>query len=145
MYFAVCGRYMLAVNVFSEGDDDFGDVEIIAGPSVQFTDGVNYGNGSVTNPADGNYYAATQLKIVVVNMGGNDVDLKLYVKDIDNLPTTITVNVPASQPPGTEIAVGTTSDRYLDLTNVSFIPFGSYGTLGDSFSVRNIKERNISL
>jgi len=41
--------------------------------------------------------------------------------------------------------VGTVNDRFLDVMNVSYIPFGTYGTIGDQFSIQNLKERQISL
>ena len=136
---------MLAVNVFSETDDVFGTVDILAGPVIGFTDGVNYGDGAVTNPANGIYYAATQLKVVVTTMGLINVDLRLGVKDVNNNPTTIDVTIPGGSAPGAVILVGTTSNRYLDLMNVSFVPLGSTGTVGDQFTVNNQKERQIAL
>ena len=54
---------MHAVNVFSEGDDEFAELEVITGPAVQFTDGINYGDGDQLNPANGTFFAATQLKV----------------------------------------------------------------------------------
>lgn len=145
LYFAVKSQYLLANNVFSETDDIFGTAVIVAGPGVNFTDGVNYGTGSSTNRANGSNFAATQLKVVVTTMGANQLDLRLSVKDINNLPTTIDVTIPPSQPPGTEIAVGTTSNRYLDVMGVSYKPAASYGTLGDTVTIRNLKERQIAL
>ena len=145
LYFAVKQRYLLANNVFSETDDTFGTVEVIAGPGLKFTDGINYGTGASTNRANGSNFAATQLKVVVTTMGASQLDLRLQVKDINDLPTTVDVSVPASSAPGTEIPVGTSSDRYLDMIGVSFIPFSSFGTLGDTVTIRNLKERQIAL
>ena len=138
-------RYLLAIDVFSETDDTFGTVEVVAGPGLDFTDGVNYGTGSDLNKATGSDFAATQLKVVVGSMGANQLDLRLQVKDINNLPTTIDVSIPGGSAPGTEISVGTTSNRYLDMIGVSFIPFSSYGTLGDTVTIHNLKERQIAL
>jgi len=145
LYYAVKQRYLLAINVFSETDDTFGTVQVVAGPGLQFTDGVNYGNGSDTNLAKGSNFAATQLKVVVGSMGGNQLDLRLSVKDLNNLPTTIDVSIPGGSAPGTEIPVGTTVNRYLDVMGVSYIPFSSYGTLGDTVTIHNLKERQIAL
>lgn len=145
LYRAATSRWMLAINVFSESDDTFGTVEVVAGPAISFTDGVNYGNGSSLNKAKGDDFAATQLKVVVSSMGGTQLDLRLSVKDVNDLPTTIDVSVPASSPPGTEISVGSTSDRFLDLTSVDFAPAGDTGTVGDTVTVRNLKERTIAL
>jgi len=145
LYYAVKNRLMLAIDVFSESEDVFGTLSLSAGPTIDFTDGVNYGNGSELNPANGVYYAATQLKVVVGSMGANNLDLRLSVKDVNNLPVTIDVTIPASSAPGTEISVGTTANRYLDLMGASFVPAGSNGTLGDTVTVQNLKERQIAL
>jgi hypothetical protein len=145
LFFAVKGYYMLANDVFSEGDDQFADVEVIVGPAIQFTDGINYGNGAATNPANDTYFAATQLKVVVVTMGAANLDLRLSVKDKNDNPTTIDVTVPAGSAPGTEIDVGGASDRFLDVIGAAFVPAGSMGTLGDEVTVRNKKERQIAL
>lgn len=145
LYFAIKDQYLLANNVFSEGDDVFGTVEIVSGPGIDFTDGVNYGTGAATNLATGGNYAATQLKVVVQSFGASELDLRLRVKDINNLPTTIDVTIPASSPVGTEISVGSTSDRFLDVMSVEFIPFSDYGTLGDTVTIQNVKERQIAL
>lgn len=145
LYFAVKNQYLLAIDVFSETDDIFGTIDVAAGPSLVFTDGVNYGNGSSSNLAKGSNFAATQLKVVVGTMGATTLDLRLSVKDINNLPTTIDVSIPGGSAPGTEVPVGTSSNRYLDLMSVAFVPFGSFGTLGDSVTVNNLKERQIAL
>lgn len=145
LFFITHGFYMLAVNVFSEGIDDLATAQVIAGPAILFTDGISYGNGSTTNPANGIYFAATQLKAYVVNMGGVNLDLRLSVKDVNNNPVTIDVTIPGGSPSGTEIAIGATSDRFLDVTNVTLKPAGSAGTLGDIIKVRNLKERQIAL
>jgi len=145
LFLAVKRCYMLAINVFSESDDVFGTVEIDSGPSIDFTDGVNYGDGSDTKPANGTYYAATQLKVVVQAFSSAKLDLRLSVKDVDNNPTTIDVTIPASASPGDEIDVGTASNRFLDVFAVSFVPFGGFGTLGDIVTIQNKKERQISL
>jgi hypothetical protein len=145
LFMATQGLWMLAVNVFSESNDVFGTVGIAAGPTINFVDGVNYGNGAVTNPANGTYYAATQLKVVVGTMGATDADLRISVKDVNDNPTTIDVTVPGGSAPGTEILVGTTSNRYLDVMTVAFVPLGNTGTVGDSFTINNKKERQISL
>lgn len=139
------GNYMLANNVFSEGNDVFGTVTLAAGPTIVFTDGVNYGTGAITNPANGSNYAATQLKVVVVGMGMTNLDLRLSVKDINNVPATIDVTVPGGSLPGAEITIGATSDRFLDVMNVAFVPAGSTGTVGDSLTINNKKERQILL
>ena len=145
LYFATQSSYMLAINVFSEGDDLFGTGEVIIGPAITFTDGINYGNGSDLNPANGSNFAGTQLRAVVTSMGATDLDLRLSVKDLNNDPTTIDVTIPGSTAPGTSISIGTTSDRFLDLIGIAFVPAGLMGTTGDEIEIRNLKERTISL
>jgi len=107
--------WMRAIDVFSEGEDVFATLEVVAGPTLSFADGVNYGNGDATNPASGSYFAATQLKVVVVTMGATDLDLRLSVKDVSDNPTTIDVTVPAGSAPGTEVNIGLITDRFLDV------------------------------
>ena len=136
---------MLANDVFSEGDDQFADVEVIAGPAIQFTDGINYGDGAATNPANDVFFAPTQLKVEVVTMGATDLDLRLSVKDVNDNPTTIDVTVPGSSAGGTIIDIGGTSDRFLDVFAAAFVPAGAEGTLGDNVTIRNLKERQIAL
>jgi hypothetical protein len=138
-------RWMLAINVFSETDDEFADLEVVSGPAVSFVDGVNYGNGSDTNLASGTDFAATQLKVVVTTMGAVDLDLRIGVKDKNNLPTTVDVTVPANSIAGAEIAIGSASSRFLDVISAGFVPSGDKGSLGDKVTIRNLKERQISL
>ena len=145
LYFAVKGYYMIANNVFSESVDQFARVQVAAGPTMVFTDGINYGNGNVLNPANGTYYAASQLKVHVTAMGSTQLDIRLSVKDKNNNPTTIDVTIPAASPPGTEVPVGTSTDRFLDVIGAIFKPTGSTGTVGDDMKVLNLKERQIVL
>ena len=145
LFFACRGYYMVANNVFSEGDDQFARAQRAAGPSIVFTDGVGYGNGNPLNPANGTYYAATQLRVVVTSMGAANLDLRLSVKDVNDNPTTIDVTVPAGSIPGTSVAVGTSGNRFLDVIGIGFVPLGSAGTAGDDVTVRNLKERQIQL
>jgi hypothetical protein len=145
MFFACKGYYMLANDVFSEGDDQFARVQVAAGPTMVFTDGVNYGNGGAMNPANGIYFAPTQLRVVVSNMGGTNLDIRLSVKDVNDDPTTIDVTVPAGSAPGTIVPIGSSSDRFLDVIGAAFVPAGLQGTVGDDVTVRNLKERQIAL
>jgi hypothetical protein len=146
VYYIAKGSYMLANNVFSETDDVFGNVEIVGGPAVQFTDGTDYGDGSSTNKADGSNFAPTQLKVVCDGaIGGSNLDLRLSVKDPDDVSTTIDVTIPSGSPDGTEIDVGTSSDRFLDVTGVAYVPAGSQGTVGDKVDIQNKKERQIAM
>jgi hypothetical protein len=145
LFFATQSFYMLANNVFSESLDQFARLQVAGGPTLTFTDGVNYGTGDAANPANGTYYAATQLKVVVTAMGGSNLDVRLTVKDVNNNLTTIDVTIPGGSAPGTEVPIGTTADRFLDVTGAIFKPGGSTGTVGDDMKVMNLKERQIAL
>lgn len=145
LFFAVNGYYMIANNVFSESVDQFARLQVASGPTLTFTDGMNYGTGAASNPADGSHYAATQLKIVVTSMGASTLNVRLSVKDINNDPKTIDVTIPGGSIPGAVIPVGTTADRFLDVIGAIFTPAGSSGTVGDDMIVINLKERQIAL
>jgi len=145
LFFDCKGYYMLANNVFSEGDDQFARVQVAAGSVMVFTDGISYGDGNPQNPANGTYFAATQLRVVVTNMGSVDLDIRLSVKDVNNLPTTIDVTVPGGSAPGAVIPVGVSTNRFLDVTGAAFKPGGANGSVGDDVTVRNLKERQIQL
>jgi hypothetical protein len=145
LFFATHGFYMLANNVFSESVDQFARLQVTTGPVLTFTDGVNYGTGAAANPANGTYYAATQLKIVVTTMGATQLDVRLTVKDINNNLATIDVTIPGGSVPGAVVPIGTTADRFLDVTAAIFKPAGSTGTVGDDMKVMNLKERQIVL
>ena len=144
VYYLAKGSYMLANNVFSESDDVFGTGEVVGGPSLQFTDGTDYGDGSATNRASGTDFAPTQLKAVADGaIGASNLDLRLSVKDPSDLPTTIDVTIPALTPDGGEVDIGIASDRFLDVTNIIFKPAGSTGTIGDKVNIQNKKERQV--
>ena len=145
LYFALRNYYMLAYGVFAETVYDFATALRNAGPGITFTDGSDFGDGNKANPANGTNYAATQLKAVVVSMGAANLDLRLSVKDKNNNPVTIDVTIPAGSAPATEISIGATSDRFLDVTGIILKPAGSAGTLGDNIKIRNLKERQIVL
>lgn len=145
LFYACHGFYMLAVDVFSESVDDMATAVRATGATITFTDGVSYGTGVPTNPANGTNFAASQLKAVVVSMGGTNLDLRLSVKDINNNLTTIDVTIPAGSIGGFEVVIGSGSDRFLDVTNIILKPAGSAGTAGDTIKIRNKKERQIQL
>ena len=145
VYRSVKRRKMLANNVFSESDDLFGSVELTSGPGLSFTDGSDYGSGGDNNRADGSMYAPTQLRAVVVAMSSSDLDLGVRVKDANDNLETIEITIPASSAVGTSIDVGNSSDRFLDIVGVNFVSGGSFGTIGDTVSFYNKKERDISL
>jgi hypothetical protein len=137
------GNWMYADNVFCESDSLFGTINILVGPVIQFVDGVNYGYPTPYRRATGGNFAATQLRIVVTTFGGVRCDLNITgIDKVGNLQTTM-VTIPALTAPGTVIPIGTTATRYLDVGSVTYASANT-GTVGDSFAIRNIKERIIS-
>ena len=145
-YRSVEGSFLLANNVFSETDDTFGTATVAAGPTLVFTDGTDYGDGAWTNPANGTYFAPTRLRAIVVggDIGAANLDLRLSVKDTNNLPTTIDVTIPSGSTVGTSIDIGTATNRFLDVFNIIFKPAGSTGSVGDNVEIHNKKERTVA-
>jgi len=142
--YAAVSQYLLANNVFSEGDDLFGTVTSNETASPVFVDGVSYGNGAVTNRATNGMYAASQLKVKVVGDCTSDFELEIIGKNKLNVTASVTVLVTGGTLDGTFVDVGTTSDRFLDVVSVSAIDL-NYGTSGDVLEIYNKKERVINL
>lgn len=138
VYYSAKSTYLQANNVFSETDDTFGTWEY----GDIFTDGIDYGNGSWNNLANGSYFAPTQLK-AVVDTGSTSCSsliLELSVKDYQNLPTTI--QTPAiTGGAGTEVDIGTSTDRFLDVTNITAI---SGDLTGNKVVIMNKIERTVA-
>jgi len=138
LYYGAKTTYMLANNVFSETEDTFGTWQY----GDTFTDGIDYGDGSPTNRASGTNFAATQLK-AIVDTGSTSCTsliLRLSVKDEDNVPTTI--DTPAiTGGVGTEVDIGTSADRFLDVTNIVKV---SGDLSGNIVRIENKKERQVA-
>jgi hypothetical protein len=148
MYYYSYNAYMLAANVFCESDTTFATIEIGSG-GITFTKGSEYGDGEIRY-ATGTYFAATQLKVIVDTVGGvgpgmaSKLDVRLVVKDQNFATTSIDVSVPAGSIVGYSADIGTTTDRFLSVTNASF--YDSYhGTVGDKITIHNKKERTVAL
>jgi len=141
VYYLFKGSYMLANNVFPEsaktfGEWDYGDI---------FTVGTSFGNGAVTNKANGTYFAATQLKIVVGPTSTSITDLTMVITGMqlgNPSPVTITAANISAGSPGDEFDVGTTSDRFLSVTNLQADPVHA-GSSGNVVLIKNIKERQV--
>lgn len=143
-------QYMFANNVFSETDDTLATAEVAAGPVITFTDGDNYGNGANTNRASGSSFAATQLKAKVDTCGTGvtlaaNLYLTLTVKNKLNELKTITLELPSGTALDAEINVGTSANRFLDVTGIDFTGGGNRGIVGDIITIHNKKERTIAL
>jgi len=138
VYYAAKGQYMLANNVFSETDDVFGTFN---GAAV-YVDGIDYGDGSWLNRADGSHFAATQLKLVV-GAGATATSLVVQVngKDKENQPHSASNSTPLTGGAGTTVTVGTTADRFLDTTGIS-ITGGSLS--GGNCTIQNVVERAVA-
>lgn len=143
LHVAATGQYLLAKNVFCEEQVLFGTFSIISGPTISFTDGINFGNGAVPDRrATGEDFAATRLKIVVNSFGGVQCDLAISGVDENNNILVANVSIPASSVVGSEILIGSSSDRFLDIGLVSFTSVNQ-GSVGDQFSIFNEQERVI--
>lgn len=145
VYYLAKSAYMYANNVFSEGNDLFGTVDLIAGPTVVFTDGTNYGNGAATNLATGGQYAATQLRARIVTKGATLLDLTITGKNKLNVSFSVDVAITANSAPGADVNVGTSADRFLDVTSVIFKVAGSTGDVNDQILLYNKQERDIDI
>jgi len=138
VYYSAKGQYLLANNVFSESDDTLGTWDYTTG----FTDGIDYGNGSWNNRANGSYFAPTQLKAVIDTGSTSCVSLilELSVKDYQNLPTTIQTSA-MSGTAGDEFDIGISTDRFLDVTNITVV---SGSSSGNRVVILNKKERVVA-
>lgn len=138
VYHAAKSQYMLANNVFSEVQNVFATWTNSAG----YTAGMDYGTGSWLNRADGTHFAPTQLK-AIIDVGSTactNLILRLAVKDITNSPTTI--DTPAiTGTAGDSVDIGTTSDRFLAVTNITIV---SGNLTGNKIRIENKKERVIA-
>jgi len=138
VYHAAKSVYMLANNVFSEDENVFGT---FTGAPV-FTDGVDYGDGSWENYADGSQFAPTQLSIVVeTGATASNLVVTLNVKNAQNQPTTVQNSVPLNGGVGTSVDMGTANDRFLDVTGV-VIDSGSLA--GGNVKIINKVERAVA-
>ena len=110
--------------------------------TLEFTDGDDFGDGSADAKADGSNFAGAQLKAIVV--GSNTISsLVVDIEGLDEEGSAKTLSgVTISGAPGTEVAIGTTSDRWVDITNITRV---SGGSTGDEIELHNIKERTIEL
>ena len=140
VHFSRKNSYMNARNVFCEDEVTFASVIMSDATTINFSDGVNFGDGSVTAKADGNNFAGTQLKAIVV--GSNEISsLVVNITGLDEFGQVKTLeNITISGIPGTEVIIGSEEDRWVDVTNITRV---SGGNVGDEFEIHNIKERII--
>ena len=137
VFYARNNSYMKARNVFCESSATFGTYAVGTG----FTVGSNFGDGAEANLANGTNFAGTQVKAVVT--GSNTISgMTATIVGLDEVGAAKTkTGVAIAGAPGTEITVGSTTDRWVAVTNITV----TGGSSGDSFEVRNIKERTITL
>lgn len=143
---------LLASNVFCEqtlARDGFslGTAEVEAGPVLTFTDGTRLGIGSGSAGGTGatKNFAPAQFKVVVTLMDATDLDLTCTLTLPDGTSETQDVVVPGSSAVGAEINIATSSDVYIDLTDVAFTVGGDEGTVSDLVTIQHIKAREIAL
>lgn len=142
VYYARNSTYMLARNVFAEDDTTLASAEMTGASTLTFTDGDDFGDGGASNLADGSSFAGAQLKAVVT--GSNTISsLVVNIVGLDEEGNSKTLNnVTISGAPAAEVTIGTTADKWVDVTN---IVWASGGSLSDEFELHNIKEREIAL
>ena len=148
VYYAQKRTYMVSNAVFCEDDTTFATFEItsVAPPGAgTFTNGDDYGTGAAVNLANGTNFAPTQLRAYVDTSGGAELKLTLSVKDPDDVATTIDVTIPGGSIPGDWVDIGTSADRFLNVTGIAVKTGGTYGTVGDIIEIHNLKERVVVL
>ena len=140
VYYYSTGRHLSANNTYYQGEYIVGAVNSTSSGVGSFTDGDAIGIGSGSVSADGNTYAAAQLKCIVTSgIGSNDLLLKLHVTEEDTTETTINVTIGNALTVGDEVEVGTSSNKYIDVTNIEI----AGGNNGDGVIVKNIPERTL--
>ena len=155
VYYYCTGSYLLAQNVFSETEDNFGTfrvVDITPPGTYEFIAGVNYGSGPnyYTYKADGMYFAPTLLKVRLITVGGAgpglgaDIHMSLsLLKAGSIIPEVQEVDFTTGDLVGTEVAIGGPTDKYLQVTAMAFADT-NLGTVDDKFEIVNVKERVIA-
>jgi hypothetical protein len=142
VHYVKYGTWLKARNVFCEDVTVFATGDMTGATTLEFTDEDDFGDGGAANLADGSSFAGTQLKAVVT--GSNTIAaLAVTIEglDEDGEEKTLTGCV-ISGAPGATVAVGSATDRWVDVTDVIRV---SGGANGDSFELRNSKERTIAL
>ena len=129
VYYAAKNQNMLANNVFYDGLIVFGDCDITSTTTIDFTDGWDFGDGDATNRASEGpevgstvYYAPTQLQVYIPLTGGqiaSGTQIVIDGKDESNATKQMTITPSASSTPGFAEDIGTTTDLWLDVTDVT--------------------------
>lgn len=136
VYYLAKGQYLLSNNVFSMTEDTFGDWQT----GDTFTDGIDYGDGSWTNRADGSNFAPTQFKAVVTAGTATSLVLKVYALEAGATSATEINTTAISGGAGTEVNIGTSGDIFVDVTNIEEV---SGSSLGATIEIQNIQERTV--
>jgi len=140
VYYARNNAYMNARNVFCEVDTTLASVEMTGETALTFTDGDNFGDGGATTKANGSNFAGAQLEAVIT--GSQTIAaLVVDIAGLDESGAVKTVtSVTIAGAHGAKVAIGTTTDKWVDITSVTGI---SGGVSADEFELHNIKERTI--
>ena len=101
------------------------------------------GAGTFTDSAkvDTANYGGAQIACQVVGdtIGGADIDVTAHVTLEIGSTTTVTGTIPNGSGVGTIVALGSGSDKIVDVTSVTF----TGGTEGDAFQLQTIEERSL--
>jgi len=138
---------LLATNVFCESSVLFGTAEVASGPAIDFVDGDDFGPGMNPNlRADGGNFAASQLQVVAASViGASDLDLTVTMKNWAGDIVEMDVTIPAGSGVGVSVAIGDSTNRFMDVVGIGFKSGGSAGSVGDKVEIYNIKERVVVL
>jgi hypothetical protein len=139
MYSATTNVTLSSVNVFSEVDVEMGSVAHLGSDVWAFTDGTALGTGSGAYSATN--HAAQQLLAYLgsgVTVAGN-ITVTATLKKEDGTTGTNTVAFTAADPANTHKVIGSASDQYIDIVNLTAASSGLTGT--PTIFVRQIRER----
>ena len=141
VYFAIKNTHLNAINVFGPQQQIARLATTASGVgSYSHIQALGTGSGKVSsNPPN---YAGAQFEVITETViGANDLQLDVKIKKEDGTATSRGVTVTNGTASGVGFDLGTSSDSYIDVTNIAF----TGGNNGDSIVVVNKQERNIAL
>ena len=130
LYKAVLGAQAIAPANIAGPQTTFGAFTLTAAGAGTFS-----GTGG---PIDTATHGPAQAEVVTTTaIGAAAITATLTMLRADNTTASRTVTIPAATANGAALAIGATTDRYVDVSNITV----TGGTAGDAFSVRSIAPR----
>ena len=127
------GVQVSPANVFPPEVANMADFSVTAPGVGVFTD---------RDAIDKTKYGPAHLKVrAVSNIGASAINATVSLLKFDGTAASKVVTIPASSPAGTEIDIGLTTDKYVDVTGITI----TGGTAGESFRVKAPRERALAL